>query len=103
MIEAIEMKRAEIAAACLRHNVAKLAVFGSAARERDYVAELSDADFLAEFGPWSGTDPLPAFAEDIENILRVPVDVLDWKALSASRNYLRRQSIFSDAETIFEA
>lgn len=43
--------REAIAALCRRHGVARLEVFGSAARGEDFDPARSDADFLVEFTP----------------------------------------------------
>lgn len=42
-------KREELVELCRRHGVARLEVFGSAARGTDFDPQTSDADFLVEF------------------------------------------------------
>ncbi|MRS11725.1 MAG: helix-turn-helix domain-containing protein [Actinobacteria bacterium] len=67
----------EITAACARHSVSRLDVFGSALRE-DFTSD-SDIDFLVEFlpVPQSGFDhPYWAFAEELEAILGRRVDLV---------------------------
>jgi uncharacterized protein len=61
--------RAEIAdkhdaliALCKRYDVARLEVFGSAARGVDFDPALSDADFLVEFKAGSQLAPLEQFS-----------------------------------------
>ena len=48
---AIADKREELAELCRRYDVARLEVFGSAARGTNFDPETSDADFLVEFDP----------------------------------------------------
>ena len=99
----IEDKKRELAAACRRHNVASLAVFGSAARGTDFSPERSDADLLVEFGPWTGHDPFLALKEEIELILGRTIDLVDRKALATSRNYITRATILAEAEPVFDS
>ena len=101
MHPSIRDKKEALAAACRRHNVASLAVFGSAARGADFSVGRSDVDFLVGFGPWDGHDPFLALKEDLEQILGVPVDLVDRDALEASRNYIRRTSILAGAELVY--
>jgi hypothetical protein len=51
MIPLIEQHRAEIEAICRKYGVAKLELFGSAARGEDFDPEKSDVDFFYEFDP----------------------------------------------------
>ncbi len=46
---AIADKREELAELCRRYDVARLDVFGSAARGTDFGPETSDADFIVQF------------------------------------------------------
>jgi predicted nucleotidyltransferase len=50
MLGILESKRDLIAAACRRHGVVRLDVFGSALRD-DFLPEASDLDLLVELGP----------------------------------------------------
>ena len=50
MVEVLQSKREAIAAACVRHRVARLEAFGSALRE-DFRPGESDLDLLVEFEP----------------------------------------------------
>ena len=61
MHAAIADKREELAELCRRYGVARLEVFGSAARGVDFDPEASDADFLVEFDPDSDLPPLEQF------------------------------------------
>lgn len=100
----IAEKREALAALCGRYGVARLEVFGSAARGSDFDPKRSDYDFLVEFEQRSDLSPLDQFfrfAEALERLLGRPVDLLERKALEASRNYIRRRAILRDAETIY--
>ncbi len=100
----IAEKREELIALCRRYDVARLAVFGSAARGTGFDPTRSDADFLIEFKPGSALPPLERFlglAEALERLLGRPVDLVERKALEQSRNYIRRQSILKDATPVY--
>jgi len=104
MVRTLAEKRDAIAALCRRLGVARLEVFGSAARERDFDDRSSDADFLVEFAPEA--NDLTGFLdlkEGLEALLARPVDVVERRAVEASRNYIRRRRILDEAETLFAA
>ena len=100
----IAKKRSELTALCRRYDVARLEVFGSAARGGDFDPKRSDADFLVEFKPDSRMPPLEQFfglADALEQLLGRPVDLVERKALEQSRNYIRRRNILADAQTVY--
>jgi predicted nucleotidyltransferase len=100
----IEQKRDALAALCRRYGVTRLEVFGSAARRLDFDPKRSDFDFLVEFEERSDLPPLEqyfGFAEALEQLLGRPVDLVERKALEASRNYIRRRAILRQAETVY--
>jgi predicted nucleotidyltransferase len=100
----IEQHRDDIARLCRRFAVRRLEVFGSAARAADFDPARSDADFLVEFEPESGLDPLHQFfglAEELEQLLGRSVDLLERSAVEASRNYIRRRGILAGAEPVY--
>jgi len=100
----IAEKRQELNALCRRYDVARLEVFGSAARDSGFDAARSDADFLVEFRADSTQPPLERFlglAEALERLLGRPVDLVERRALEQSRNYLRRRSILRDATPVY--
>lgn len=102
---AIAAKAPTIAAACLRHGVRRLALFGSGVREQDFEPGRSDADFLVEFRddqPWD-LATWTALQDELQRILGVSVDLLERKTLEASRNYIRRRRILDEAETVYVA
>ena len=94
-----------IAAICRRFSVARLEVFGSAARGHDFEEVESDIDLLVTFAP----DHRPTLADllDLEDALGRTlgreVDLVDRRTLEASRNYIRRRDILADAEPLYEA
>lgn len=103
MLPMIARHSSEIAAICRRYGVARLEVFGSAAREAGFDPRRSDGDFLVTFQPAARND-LAGFAdlkEALERALGRPVDLVEREAVEASRNFIRRRAILRDAETIY--
>lgn len=99
----IAEKQQELAALCRRYGVARLEVFGSAARGTDLDPGRSDVDFLVTFSP-SARDDLAAFAdlaEALEALLGRTVDLVDREAVEASRNFIRRRHILLGAEAVY--
>jgi len=94
-----------IAAICRRFAVTRLEVFGSAARGYDFDPAESDIDLLVTFAP--GHRPTLADLLDLEDALGRTlgreVDLVDRRAIEASRNYIRRRQILADAEPLYEA
>ena len=96
--------RDAIAALCRRYGIARLEVFGSAARRRDFDSACSDADFLVEFGQQStSVAGFLDFKAALEVLLGRPVDLVERGAVEASRNYIRRRRIPADAEAVYAA
>jgi predicted nucleotidyltransferase len=80
----IAEKRDALIALCRRYDVARLELFGSAARGADFDPASSDADFLVEFKPGSQLPPLQQFfglARALENLLGWPVDLVEPSAI----------------------
>jgi predicted nucleotidyltransferase len=76
----IARHRDALIALCRRYDVARLEVFGSAARGNDFDPARSDADFLVTFKPESRWPPLEqflGFAEALEALLGRPVDLVE--------------------------
>ena len=93
----------ELAALCRRYGVARLQVFGSAARGGDFDDLGSDADFLVTLGPAARHD-LAAFADfkdALEALFGRPVDLVEREAVEASRNHIRRRRILAEAEPVY--
>ncbi len=103
MHPAVLEKRTQIEFACRRNSVARLDVFGSAARAFDFQPGRSDVDFLVEFEKSGIEDTFLTLKETFEHILKCQVDLVDRRALERSRNYIRRAHILADLETVFLA
>ena len=102
MHAAIAEKREEIIALCRRYGVTRLDVFGSAARPTDFDPAASDVDLLVEFGPQTNDlDQFLDFKEALETLLGRPVDLVDRKAVAASRNYIRKSHILTSAQAVY--
>jgi hypothetical protein len=99
----ISEKREELIALCRRYDVARLEVFGSAARGTDFDPARSDADFLVEFKAGSALPPLEQFfglAHALEDLLGRPVDLVE---PSAIRNPFVRAAIERSREVVYGA
>lgn len=84
MHAAIADKREELVELCQRCGVARLGVFGSAARGTDFDPHTSDADFLVEFKLENGRAPLRQYfdlAEALRQILGRSVDLKGFQEL----------------------
>jgi predicted nucleotidyltransferase len=100
----IAEKLEPLADLCRHYGVARLEVFGSAARGLDFDPKRSDFDFLVEFEQRSDLPPLEqffGFAEALEQLLGRPVDLVEREALEASRNFIRRRAILSQAQRVY--
>ena len=90
MHAAIADKKEELAELCRRHRVARLEVFGSAARATDFDPLTSDAGFLVEFRRDNGRARLQQyfdFAEALRQSLGRSVDLVESGAVQ--NPYLR--------------
>jgi predicted nucleotidyltransferase len=76
---AIAQHRADISVICLRYQIRRLEVFGSAARGDDFDADHSDADFLVEFSPEAPADLHRFFGikSELESLLGRRVDLIE--------------------------
>ena len=80
----IAQKRDGMIALCRRYDVARLEVFGSAARGTDFDPGASDADFLVRFRPGSQLPRLEQFfglAHALEQLLGRRVDLVEAGAI----------------------
>jgi hypothetical protein len=99
----IARQRDVLGALCRRHRVARLEVFGSAARGGGFDPARSDIDFLVTFLP-AARDDLAGFAdfkEVLEALLGRTVDLVEREAVEASRNFICRRNILEGAEAIY--
>lgn len=102
MHQVVEQERVGIAAACRRHKVMRLDVFGSAARATDFDVATSDADFLVDFDPGYGADEFFGLKDDLEEILGRPVDLVTTNGLETGHNDLVRRSIVGARQIVYE-
>jgi predicted nucleotidyltransferase len=97
----IERRRPELADLCRRYAVARLEVFGSAARGTDFDPENSDIDFLVEFAPANGLPGVEqyfGFAAALETLLGRPIDLVQDKAIE---NPYVRASVDRSRELVY--
>ena len=101
MHPAIDQYKHDISIICKRYRVSKLDVFGSAARNHDFNATDSDADFLIEFAPevQVGLGEFIGIKTELEKLLGRHVDLLEPEAIvnpyvlaSINRN---RESVYA--------
>ena len=93
----------EIAAFCKRWQITELGLFGSVLR-KDFNPE-SDIDVLVRFAPEAGHS-LMEFVEiqdELCEMLGRRVDLVTWRSIENSRNYIRKEDILRSAETIYAA
>ena len=101
MHAAIADKREELAELCAHHGVARLEVFGSAARGVDFDPETSDADFLVEFSSQDTPRTLDQyfdFRDALSHALERQVDLVE---VGAIRNPYFRAAIDRSRELIY--
>ncbi len=99
-------RREAIAELCRRFGVARLEVFGSAARGEDFDPAQSDADFLVTFDRHDDTGWMGQyfdFQAALEALLGRPVDLIERRAIETSRNYIRRRAILAEAQPVYAA
>jgi len=92
-----------IADFCRRHQIAGLWVFGSALRD-DFGPD-SDIDVLVSFQPTvrPSISGLIAMEDELSEILRRKVDLVEREAVERSPNYIRRRNILSSLQPIHAA
>jgi predicted nucleotidyltransferase len=103
MIADLSLHQEELRALCRRFHVQRLDVFGSATRD-DFDPARSDIDFLVEFA--TQDEDLARFLDfkqALETLLARRVDLVDRKAIQASRNYIRKRHILTGAEPVYAA
>jgi predicted nucleotidyltransferase len=99
----IDENRDALAVICRRYGVARLEVFGSAARDAGFDPDRSDIDFLVTFEPRVRND-LATFGDlkdALEQLLKRPVDLVERESIERSRNFIRRRAILNEAESVY--
>ena len=78
MIDLLDSKRDLISAACARHRVVRLDVFGSASMDGFRPGD-SDVDFLIDFGPmepYAQVDAYFGMLDDLRTLLGTEIDLV---------------------------
>ncbi len=91
----------ELAAFCERWGIVKLALFGSVLR--DDFGPNSDIDVLAGFDEVARHTlfDMDRMEEELEDIFGRGVDLVSWRGIERSPNYLRRNTILQSAELVY--
>ncbi|MXW52503.1 MAG: DNA polymerase III subunit beta [Gammaproteobacteria bacterium] len=103
MHAAIADNEGELEQLCVRYDVLRLFVFGSAARSVDFDPQFSDADFLVEFKAISRLSPFEQFfdfAGALRQILGRSVNLVE---VGAVRNHYLCSAMNKDRELIYES
>jgi predicted nucleotidyltransferase len=88
---------------CRKWNITRFEVFGSVLRD-DFDPKCSDVDVLVTFA--SGKTPgLEYFSaeEELAKMLGRPVEMTTRRTVEQSDNWIRREAILSEAETVYES
>jgi len=93
----------KIEAFCRKWNITRFELFGSILRD-DFNSNRSDADVLVTFA--SGATPgLEYFSaeEELARILGRPVEITTRRTVEQSDNWIRREAILAEAQTVYES
>ncbi len=92
-----------LSAYCGKWGIVELSLFGSALRE-DFRPE-SDVDILVRFAEdvKYGMFDFVHMQEELTALMGRPVDLVDWRAVARSENYLRRRHILEHREVLYVA
>jgi len=99
----IDIPKEKIDEFCQKWKIVELSLFGSVLRD-DFRPD-SDVDVLVTFAPdarYSLFD-LVHIEEELREILRRNVDLVERKAVERSENYIRRKHILGSLEAIYVA
>jgi predicted nucleotidyltransferase len=99
----LNISKRQIAEFCRQWKITELSLFGSVLRE-DFRRD-SDVDILVTFSKdadWK-LDDLVEMKEELEKMLRHPVDLVEKHLIETSPNYIRRKHILEHKETIYVA
>jgi predicted nucleotidyltransferase len=99
----IDIPKEQVADFCRRWKIIELALFGSVLRD-DFRPD-SDVDVLVTFAPdaqWSLFDHVD-MEDELRQILRRPVDLVNRRGIERSRNPSRRKAILESARVVHVA
>src|SRR5438132_14328801 len=102
MIALLEQKRPALKELCRQYRVARLDLFGSAARE-DFVPASSDLDFIVVFespGEPGYSARFLDFADELERLFACPVDLLTEPMI---RNPYFREAVEETRQNVYDA
>ena len=102
MIDALESRREQIVAACARHGVRRLDVFGSAVRA-DFRLGESDIDLLVELGPMETYARVNAYFELLEDLRGILGTEVDLVMVDAVKNRYIAADIERTKQTVYAA
>jgi uncharacterized protein len=96
----IKVPRKQLAEFCRKNHIRRMAFFGSVLRA-DFRPD-SDIDVLVEFEP--GHVPGLGFftlQQELAQLFGREVDLLTFKGIESSRNYIRRKAILGSARVVY--
>jgi hypothetical protein len=91
----------KIEAFCRKWNITRFELFGSILRD-DFDSNRSDVDVLVTFAP-GATPGLEYFSaeEELARILGRPVEMTTRRTVEQSDNWIRREAILAEAQTVY--
>jgi hypothetical protein len=102
MVDLIESKLKEIKAICVKHSVAELYLFGSAATGS--FNKNSDIDFAVVFNsslePLEHGDAFFGLMDDLEELFQRPIDLVSYRAL---KNPIFKEELDSSKVALYAA
>lgn len=102
MITIVEERHAEVEQLCLRHHVARLELFGSAAAG-NFNPATSDLDFLVEFRPLPPAEKADAYfglLHGLQDLFRRKIDLV---SAQAAQNRWFEESIQRERRVLYAA
>ncbi len=90
-LEQVRAQAAEIRQIAARHKATAIAVFGSVARGED--GPDSDVDFLVDFGPETTLGDVYLLQCELEEFLKVHVDVISRGGLKPRDIHIREEAL----------
>ena len=93
----------KIEAFCRKWNIIRFELFGSILRD-DFDSNRSDVDVLVTFA-LGATPGLEYFSaeEELARILGRPVEMTTRRTVEQSDNWIRREAILAEAQTVYES